>query len=135
LIDKRVQFQGNSPSGVLVTAALTTCRTIEHNFFEPQPIQDASVFFLRFITHDWPTEYARKILKHLGDAALPTTKLMIMDNIVPYSVPGHSCTDVSSLPYPLLANLGRVNFHSVRIDMHVGGFRTFICCDAPIHRP
>ncbi|KIM81164.1 hypothetical protein PILCRDRAFT_8864 [Piloderma croceum F 1598] len=100
LIDNRVRFQ-------------------EHNFFEPQPIKDASVFFLRFITHDWPTEYARKILKHLGDAALPTTKLVIMDNIVPYSVPGNSGTGASSVPYPLLANLGRVNFHSVRIDMHM----------------
>ena len=119
LIDQRVQFQGAFHPKLLVADDFTNRQTTEHDFFKSQPIKDASVFFLRFITHDWPNEYAKRILKHLGDAAQPFTKLVLMDNIVPYTVPGD--TDllgarVSPVPYPLLANS---DFRAVRMDLHV----------------
>jgi hypothetical protein len=122
LIDKRVQFQGTFHPKLLVGDDLPIVKITEHNFFEPQPIKDASVFFLRFITHDWPNEYAKRILKHLGDTAQPSTKLVLMDNIVPYTVPGDTDipgAQVSPVPYPLLANLGIANFNSVWLDLHV----------------
>ena len=95
----------------------------EHDFFGPQPIKNASVFFMRFITHDWPDGPAKKILKHLGDAAQPNTKLLLMENIIPHSAPSDIDVlgaNVSPIPYPLLQQLGRANYHSTRMDLHVG---------------
>lgn len=81
---------------------------------------------MRFIMHDWPNEQAKKILKHLGDAAQPSTKLMLLDIIVPYSTLGDADVldapidaPTSPIPYPLLANLGIASMHMVAMDMHV----------------
>ncbi|GAW03924.1 S-adenosyl-L-methionine-dependent methyltransferase [Lentinula edodes] len=59
-----------------------------HNFFTPQPIKDAAVYFLRLIIHDWPDEDARKILtsKHVTEGL----------------------GSGPSAPYPLLPNFGAV---------------------------
>jgi hypothetical protein len=69
------------------------------------------VFLLRFITHDWPNAYAQKILRLLRDAARPTTKLMLIDFVIPYAVreskvfadiPG---AEQPSVPEPLIPNV------------------------------
>lgn len=56
-----------------------------HDFFEPQPIKNADAFILKQICHDWPDEYAAKILRHLRDASTPSTVLVMIDCIVPYA--------------------------------------------------
>ncbi|KAF8521225.1 S-adenosyl-L-methionine-dependent methyltransferase [Hysterangium stoloniferum] len=94
-----------------------------HDFFEPQPCQNASVFLLHNICHDWPDAFAIKILKHLREAAQPHTKLLIGDQIIPYACPDD--TEASDLPGaaktlappPLLANLGRANAATYQIDL------------------
>jgi len=96
-----------------------------HDFFEPQPITDASVFFLRFVTHDWPDSYAKRILKRLRAAAQPSTKLIICDIVVPYAAPSNEqFTDIpgsglAPAPYPLLPNLGTVSNRAVMGDLQV----------------
>lgn len=103
-----------------------------HDFFEPQAIKDASVFFLRGVIHDWPDAYARKILKHLRASAQSDTKLILNEFLVPYAaysnnhfsdIPG---ADVPSPPYPLLANQGPVSNGAVMADLQVytASFRT-----------
>jgi hypothetical protein len=59
-----------------------------HDFFTPQPVKNAAVFFLRYVLHDWPTEKAKLILKALRLSATPNTKLILLENIVPYAVAG-----------------------------------------------
>ncbi|KAF8585273.1 O-methyltransferase [Ramaria rubella] len=94
-----------------------------HDFFEPQPCEDASVFLLRSICHDWPDAYVVNILKHLRAAAQPHTKLILGDHIIPHACPDD--TDASDLPGaaktlappPLLANLGRANAIAYWADM------------------
>lgn len=96
-----------------------------HDFFEPQPCKDASVFLLRAICHDWPDPFVVKILKRLHDAALPHTKLVLGDHVIPYACPDD--TDASVLPgaartlapAPLLANLGRGSAVAYWVDMTV----------------
>lgn len=63
---KRVQLQG-------------------HNFFQPQPVLDADVYFIKSIIHDWSDDEALKILKQLRGAAGPQSRLFAMDKIVPYT--------------------------------------------------
>lgn len=58
-----------------------------HDFFEPQPVKDAAVYMLRFILHDWSDDEARRILEHLRQAATPSTTLLILEQIVPYTSP------------------------------------------------
>ncbi|RGP66070.1 6-hydroxytryprostatin b o-methyltransferase [Fusarium sporotrichioides] len=55
-----------------------------HNFFEPQPTKDASVYMLRMIIHDWPDAEAKTILSNLVPA-LEAAKatLLVMDTVLP----------------------------------------------------
>ncbi|KAF7349726.1 S-adenosyl-L-methionine-dependent methyltransferase [Mycena sanguinolenta] len=45
-----------------------------HDFHTPQPVANAAVFMLRHIVHNWSDERVVKILRHLRDAAQPTTQ-------------------------------------------------------------
>jgi hypothetical protein len=94
-----------------------------HDFFTPQPVKNAAVFFLRYILHDWPAEKAKLILKALRPSATQNTKLILLENIVPYAVDGLEKNipgeKVPIPPAPLLPNLGVVNLACYIADMHV----------------
>ncbi|KAF8351885.1 S-adenosyl-L-methionine-dependent methyltransferase [Amanita rubescens] len=95
-----------------------------HDFFAPQPQNDASIFFVKSVMHDWSDEYCLKILKHLRDAATPSTKLIIIDVILPYAcheteenADGIAGAVSVKAPNPLLANWGTVNDFTYCIDL------------------
>lgn len=69
-----------------------------HDFFKPNPIKNPSVFLLKHITHDWSDAYVKKILKQLRDAAGPSTKLVVMDRIIPFACPIPEGHDVAKIP-------------------------------------
>ncbi|GAA6037636.1 hypothetical protein JCM8097_006154 [Rhodosporidiobolus ruineniae] len=50
-----------------------------HDFFTPQPVKGADVYFMRAIIHDWPDKEARTILSHLAAAASPSSKLILCE--------------------------------------------------------
>ncbi|KAF7342833.1 S-adenosyl-L-methionine-dependent methyltransferase [Mycena sanguinolenta] len=88
-----------------------------HNFLEAQPVKNASAFLLRHITHDWSDANLVIILNHLRAAALPSTKLVIIESIVAPACAGRSThpqvnnirilgVPRKSAPPPLLANFG-----------------------------
>lgn len=94
----------------------------EHDFFEMQPRTDAAVFLLRHIVHNWPDDYIVKVLRRLRDAAQPSTRLLVADQILPYAcavpddrtdIPGAT---LPAVPKPLLANLGRVSSIACTMD-------------------
>ncbi|KAF7335076.1 hypothetical protein MVEN_02258100 [Mycena venus] len=104
-----------------------------HDFLAPQPVKDAAVFFLRFVLHNWPDEPAVVILRHLRAAALPTTRLVIAENILPFAarvdcedsnlgeenrIPG-AARPVAELP--LLPNWGAANadLYFLDLSMHI----------------
>lgn len=104
----QVTFEGTS----LFEAVCFVTRTnisIAHDFFTPNPIKNPSVFLLKHITHDWSDPYVKKILKQLRDAAGPSTKLVVMDRIIPFACPipeGHNVAKIPGLlnpqvPWPL----------------------------------
>ncbi|KAF8981004.1 hypothetical protein BDQ17DRAFT_901277, partial [Cyathus striatus] len=85
-----------------------------HDFFTEQPVKNASVFLLKQIMHDWPNSYAAKILTELRKVAQNDTKLLLIDNIIPFTCKisptskEHSITGAipPEAPSPLLANYG-----------------------------
>ncbi|KAI0068103.1 S-adenosyl-L-methionine-dependent methyltransferase [Artomyces pyxidatus] len=84
------------------------------DFFQPQTVKNADVYFLRLILHDWPDSANVKILKNIRAVAAPSTKLIIFDSIMP-----HACPEPGGPPpppFPLLANLG----------LPIGGFLTMM---------
>ncbi|KAH7122653.1 S-adenosyl-L-methionine-dependent methyltransferase [Dendryphion nanum] len=54
-----------------------------HDFFKPQPVKDADVYFLRQILHDWSDKYAIGILKALIPALKKGARIIINDQIPP----------------------------------------------------
>ncbi|GAA5946420.1 hypothetical protein JCM3765_000234 [Sporobolomyces pararoseus] len=69
------------------------------NFFEPQQVKDATVFVLRAIIHDWPDTESIQILKHLRDAATPTTKLVVIESTYNELSPPHPFPPANIWPY------------------------------------
>jgi hypothetical protein len=57
-----------------------------HDFFKPQPVRGARVYFMRSVLHDWADEQCRMILGQLKDAMEPGySKILISDCV---SAPG-----------------------------------------------
>ena len=52
---------------------------VPHNFFEPQPVKQADVYFYRWIFHNWSDKYARKMLEALIPALKPGARVIIND--------------------------------------------------------
>ncbi|KAF8965428.1 hypothetical protein BDZ97DRAFT_781639 [Flammula alnicola] len=98
-----------------------------HDFFTPQPVRNAAVFLLRVVLHDWPDDFARKILLHLREAATPDTKLLIAEFVLPLACPDDTGSnggleDVEGAasilpPAPLLPNLGKASSNVYLMDL------------------
>nr|GAT49961.1 S-adenosyl-L-methionine-dependent methyltransferase [Mycena chlorophos] len=97
-----------------------------HDFFTPQPQNDADVFLLKQIMHDWSDEYCVKILKRLWTAAKPDTTLLLLDSLVPLACHDPSGDSANAIPgaapameapAPLLANYGATNDMGYNADM------------------
>ncbi|KAF4414984.1 Sterigmatocystin 8-O-methyltransferase [Fusarium acutatum] len=54
-----------------------------YDFFTPQPIKNADVYLLRTILHDWPDADAIKIIQGIVAAMGPSSRLLIMDMVLP----------------------------------------------------
>ncbi|KAF7336117.1 O-methyltransferase [Mycena venus] len=97
-----------------------------HDFFAAQPVKDAAVFLLRYILHDWTDEKAIVLLRSLRAAALPTTRLVIAEKILPYASRVDRKSDIpgAALPAaeaPLLPNWGpaMADLYFYDLTMHV----------------
>ncbi|KAF5309920.1 hypothetical protein D9619_010605 [Psilocybe cf. subviscida] len=105
----------------------STAQFQAHDFFTPQPIRNAAVFLLRVVLHDWPDNFARRILLHLREAATPDTKLVIADFILPLACPddigsseeleGIEGAESMLAPSPLLPNLGKASVNVYYMDL------------------
>ncbi|KAF2724202.1 S-adenosyl-L-methionine-dependent methyltransferase [Polychaeton citri CBS 116435] len=86
------------------------CRVqaFEHDFFQPQPEKGADVYLLRTILHDWPDADAVRILKGLVDAMAPSSRLLIMDMVLPKPGSG-SLTQEAALRQKDLMMIGTFN--------------------------
>jgi len=96
-----------------------------HDFFKEQPKRDVAIFLLRLILHDWSDKYARKILRCLRSASTGTTKLIIIDAVVPYACKqGDAYNDIPggakiTAPDPLIVNFGINSIRTYLTDMNM----------------
>lgn len=76
-----------------------------HDFFTPEPVKGADVYFLKHILHDWADPISIKILQQLLPAMIPgKSRIIIMDGVVPEygEVPTaimrlHTCMDLQMM--------------------------------------
>jgi hypothetical protein len=97
-----------------------------HNFLVAQPshlVNKPAVFFMRAVTHNWPSSEMINVLKHLHAAAPPPCKLIIADLLVPHACPNPQISEVvvhPMPPVPLLTNLGEANEGLYALDHFMG---------------
>ncbi|OCL03487.1 S-adenosyl-L-methionine-dependent methyltransferase [Glonium stellatum] len=72
--------QGES---ILNTSLKPRISFMAHDFFTPQPVQNADIYLLRFILHDYPDKFAEKILENIVPAMKENARLIVMDGILP----------------------------------------------------
>lgn len=56
---------------------------MRHDFFTPQPVKDADVYFFRAIFHNWPDTYCIQILRSLVPALKKGARVIIQDPHTP----------------------------------------------------
>lgn len=110
--------------------------SIVHDFFNPQPIKNAAVFFLRVVLHDWQDSSARMILLKLREAATEHTKLVLADFVLPLAcaddvgprttsdgdadvLDGVEDAETKLAAAPLLPNLGKASANAYWMDLTV----------------
>ena len=54
-----------------------------HDFFEPQPVEEADIYFFRWVLHDWSDLYAVRILRALIPALKTGSRVLINEVVMP----------------------------------------------------
>lgn len=71
----------------VVISSITTLppgiEAVDHDFFSPQPVQNAKAYYLGNVLHDWPDKQAKLILGHIRDAMGSESVLLIKENVLP----------------------------------------------------
>lgn len=72
------------PEVVKLSKSPDPVNKMAYDFFTPQPVKGARVYYMHGVLHDWSDEPARKILAMHRDALKPGySKLLIHDHIAP----------------------------------------------------
>lgn len=82
---------------------------------------------LNMVNSDHKQSADSPLLRHLRDAAKPTTQLIVVDNIMAYACEDPSVAAIPGAtlplpPAPLLPNLGEANSSPYLLDIHVSNF-------------
>ncbi|KAK7737387.1 hypothetical protein SLS53_006692 [Cytospora paraplurivora] len=72
------EAEANVPSDVATRVSFMV-----HDFFTPQPISGADVYFFRWIFHNWSDKYCIKILRSLIPALKPSSRIIVSDAVLP----------------------------------------------------
>jgi len=115
-----------------------------HDFFTPQPVNDADIFLLRYILHDWLDSKAIEILSRLREVAVPgKTRVVVLDGVIKYACAAdqkqiYGAEDIefegsnegSEVPAGLLPNLGRAEATNYLLDLVCGlSLQGYLDCD------
>lgn len=73
----------SSRSRTLTSSLESRITFMPHDFFTPQPVLHADVYFFRWIFHNWSDSYSIRILRNLIPALKPGARIVINDNVLP----------------------------------------------------
>lgn len=65
---------------------LPDVQKMQHDFFTPQPIHGAQIYYIRRVFHDWLDDEARSILRNIVPAMAPDSRILISDMALPEPV-------------------------------------------------
>ncbi|KAL8824773.1 MAG: hypothetical protein Q9170_008049, partial [Blastenia crenularia] len=83
-----------------------------YDFFTPQPVKGARVYYMHGVLHDWSEQPARKILEMQRDALTPGySTLLIHDHIVPNNHPHPHTTAYDLTMMVMVAGEERTETH------------------------
>ncbi|KAL8912077.1 MAG: hypothetical protein Q9171_002865 [Xanthocarpia ochracea] len=57
--------------------------TMLHDFFQPQPVKGAKIYYLRHVLHDWPDANCEAILKNVIEVMDEQSVLLVDDKVLP----------------------------------------------------
>ncbi|KAL8939062.1 MAG: hypothetical protein Q9216_003569 [Gyalolechia sp. 2 TL-2023] len=66
-----------------VSSSADDIEAMPHDFFTPQPVKGAKVYYLRNVLHDWPDAKAELILKNTIDAMDKESVILVDEKILP----------------------------------------------------
>ncbi|CAD6585820.1 MAG: hypothetical protein CYPHOPRED_003308 [Cyphobasidiales sp. Tagirdzhanova-0007] len=79
-------------------------KTMEHDFFKPQPIKGAKAYFMHWVLHDWPDAEAVTILRNTAEAMeRGYSKLLVYDTVIAF---GDTRPDGTSVDLTMMFALG-----------------------------
>lgn len=80
----KIVARGADPATSVIPAELRHRFTfMEHDFYAPQPVKGAAVYFLRMIMHDYSDAYCLKILRQIVPSMGPDSRIVVMDQVSP----------------------------------------------------
>ncbi|KAI5861287.1 putative O-methyltransferase [Durotheca rogersii] len=87
---------------------------MEHDFFTPNPVVGADIYWMRHVLHDWKDGDCARILSRVAEAMSADSRLLVADVTLvetlgdPY---------IQAAPKPLLANYGVHGHHGFSLDI------------------
>ena len=85
-----------------------------HDFFKPNPVKNADVYWLRYILHDWSDDYCIKILSAIRESMGPNSRVLVCDQVMNTTL---GCPELAPAPTPLPANYGYYARYSHQRDL------------------
>ncbi|MCJ1432684.1 hypothetical protein MMC27_002041 [Xylographa pallens] len=87
---------------------------MQHDFFNPNPVQNADVYWLRYILHDWSDEYCIRILSAIRASMGPNSRIIVCDQVMNTTL---GSPELKRAPEPLPANYGYYARYSHQRDL------------------
>lgn len=97
-------------SNQLEVSEMQRVEPMVHDFFTPQPIVGADVYFLRWIMHNWSDKYCLMILRSLLPALKPGAKIFLGEYVLPEAASRTWCMERSADPLRIESFSSRGNF-------------------------
>ncbi|KAI2488246.1 O-methyltransferase A [Pyrenophora tritici-repentis] len=85
-----------------------------HDFFEPNPIKNADVYWLRYVMHDWSDDFCVRILAAIKPSMGPRSRILICDQVMNTTL---GSEELAAAPAPLPANWGYYTRYSHQRDL------------------
>ncbi|KAJ4112452.1 hypothetical protein NW768_011611 [Fusarium equiseti] len=78
-----------------------------YNAFQPQPVKNARIYFMRRFLHDFYTAVCIQFVKNTASAMGPDSRLIICDQLIPETVKEQENVDLYWLDFALLCMTGQ----------------------------